>query len=94
MVPLAALKKRSFLPRKCIIRGTTYRLIILCLSASALYAQRPEHPRPDFERPQWMTLNGQWDFGFDDKFGRSITVPFCWESELSGITKKGETTGW
>jgi hypothetical protein len=41
-----------------------------------------------------MTLNGQWDFGFDNKFGRSITVPFCWESELSGIAKKGETTGW
>jgi hypothetical protein len=41
-----------------------------------------------------MTLNGQWDFGFNEKFGRSITVPFCWESELSGIHEKGETTGW
>jgi hypothetical protein len=42
-----------------------------------------------------MTLNGKWDFGFDDKFGKNITVPFCWESKLSGIEKKtGETTGW
>lgn len=41
-----------------------------------------------------MNLNGKWDFGFDEKFGGSITVPFCWESELSGIAKKGETTGW
>ena len=64
------------------------RLAAVLLAASALYAQRPEHPRPDFERSQWMTLNGQWDFGFNDKFGRTITVPFCWESELSGIATK------
>jgi hypothetical protein len=70
------------------------RLVVVLVAAGALYAQRPEHPRPDFERPQWITLNGQWDFGFDNKFGRQITVPFCWESELSGIAKKGETTGW
>jgi hypothetical protein len=70
------------------------RLVLVLAASVALYAQRPEHPRPDFERSQWMTLNGQWDFGFNDKFGRSITVPFCWESELSGIAKKGETTGW
>jgi hypothetical protein len=70
------------------------KLALVLVAAAALYAQRPEHPRPDFERSQWMTLNGKWDFGFDDKFGRSITVPFCWESELSGIKKTGETTGW
>ncbi len=70
------------------------RLVVVLALAGTLLAQRPEHPRPDFERPQWMTLNGKWDFGFDDKFGRNITVPFCWESELSGVAKKGETTGW
>jgi hypothetical protein len=71
------------------------RPVLLILAASALFAQRPEHPRPDFERPQWMTLNGKWDFGFSDKFGQQITVPFCWESELSGIgNKSGESTGW
>lgn len=71
------------------------RLAAVLLAASALYAQRPEHPRPDFERSQWLNLNGKWDFGFNDKFGRTITVPFCWESELSGIANKtGETTGW
>src|SRR5580698_4241558 len=71
------------------------RLAVVLVAAGTLYAQRPEHPRPDFERPQWITLNGQWDFGFNDKFGRTITVPFCWESELSGIANKtGETTGW
>ncbi len=71
------------------------RLAAVLLAASTLYAQRPEHPRPDFERSQWLNLNGKWDFGFNDKFGRTITVPFCWESELSGIANKsGETTGW
>jgi beta-galactosidase/beta-glucuronidase len=29
---------------------------------------RPEHPRPDWFRPktQWQTLNGEWNFAFDD----------------------------
>ena len=25
---------------------------------------RPEHPRPDFLRAQWVTLNGPWRFAF------------------------------
>lgn len=41
-----------------------------------------------------MNLNGKWEFGFTGKFGQTITVPFCWESELSGIAKRGQTTGW
>ena len=27
---------------------------------------RAEHPRPDFVRPDWMNLNGEWEFAFDD----------------------------
>src|SRR5688572_22380797 len=60
---------------------------------------RPEFPQPQFERADWQTLNGQWQFEFDDKntgldenwaggkraFGRTITVPFAFESRLSGI---------
>lgn len=63
---------------------------------------RPEYPRPQLQRSNWLNLNGQWDFAFDlcdsgkDKewfrndrdFARKITVPFCPESRLSGI---GET---
>jgi hypothetical protein len=70
------------------------RFAFVLAAASALFAQRPEHPRPDFERAKWMSLNGKWEFGFNDKFGQTITVPFCWESELSGIAKRGETSGW
>ena len=64
---------------------------------------RPEFPEPQFERGQWQNLNGAWDFDFDDansgvaqhwesaahKLGRNITVPFCFESKLSGITDTG-----
>src|SRR5579875_2366821 len=28
---------------------------------------RPEYPEPQFERSAWMSLNGTWDFGFDDQ---------------------------
>lgn len=62
---------------------------------------RPEHPRPQFYRESWENLNGSWEFDFD--FGDSkkaqgwaertdyphkILVPFCPESELSGIHYK------
>ena len=63
---------------------------------------RPEYPRPQFVRENnWLNLNGEWDFAFDDinlglkerwyekkneeKFNLKILVPFCFQSELSGI---------
>ena len=63
---------------------------------------RPEHPRPDFVRPDWLNLNGAWQFAFDEAgegfekeyqkpgqlLPRTIQVPFCHESELSGIHDK------
>ena len=61
---------------------------------------RPEHPRPDFRRDAWLNLNGTWHFSFDatahgeqyrwhetgavSRSGATITVPFPWESRLSG----------
>ncbi|HKW96517.1 MAG TPA: glycoside hydrolase family 2 TIM barrel-domain containing protein [Bryobacteraceae bacterium] len=78
------------------------RLILVALTALAAAAQpipRPEFPEPQFERAQWLNLNGQWQFEFDDanrgladawqaagkSFSREITVPFCFESMRSGI---------
>ncbi|MDX6293120.1 MAG: hypothetical protein QOH50_2195, partial [Kribbellaceae bacterium] len=26
---------------------------------------RPEHPRPQFVRPDWLCLNGEWQFEID-----------------------------
>ncbi len=47
---------------------------------------RPEFPRPDFIRNNWENLNGEWDFSFEtDSFDKTITVPFCYQSKLSGI---------
>ncbi len=77
------------------------KALILVAAAVCLYAQVPrsEHPRPQFQREQWLNLNGPWEFEFDDanagldgnwqaagkKLARTITVPFCFESKLSGI---------
>jgi beta-galactosidase/beta-glucuronidase len=48
---------------------------------------RPEYPRPSFRRQSWVNLNGEWEFGAGDseKFDRRILVPFCPQSDLSGI---------
>ena len=60
---------------------------------------RPEHPRPDFMRDTFYNLNGDWEFAFDDnniglkegwykpecKLDKTIIVPFCYQSEASGI---------
>ena len=54
----------------------------------------PEHPRPDWERADWINLNGEWDFGFAvDKLDRKIVVPFGWGSPLSGVKDEGDM-GW
>ena len=58
---------------------------------------RNEYPRPQFQRDEWLCLNGEWQFeidagdsGFERGFlekglSGKIIVPFCPESELSGI---------
>ncbi|SDE33454.1 glycoside hydrolase family 2 protein [Glycomyces harbinensis] len=46
---------------------------------------RPEYPRPDRDRSaRWRNLNGVWDFAAEGYDG-TITVPFAWESEASGV---------
>lgn len=47
---------------------------------------RNEYPRPNFMRDNWLSLNGEWDFSFDnDSFDKKINVPFAYESKLSGL---------
>ncbi len=58
---------------------------------------RPEYPRPQFVRPDWLCLNGEWQFEIDQgdsglerglvgrELSGTITVPFCPESKLSGV---------
>lgn len=60
---------------------------------------RPEYPRPQFVREDWINLNGEWEFAFDDErkgdakqwpsgrvpLSSKIQVPFAFQSKLSGI---------
>lgn len=58
---------------------------------------RPEYPRPQFVRREWLCLNGTWEFEIDQgdsglqrgllarPLKDRIVVPFCPESTLSGI---------
>ncbi len=60
---------------------------------------RMDHPRPDFVRAKWESLNGTWQFAFDDadqglvagwqgkgaQFPMRIEVPFTYQSKASGI---------
>jgi len=79
-------------------RVTACALLGLSLAAAETLP-RPEHPQPQFQREQWLNLNGSWEFEFDDanvglkenwaagerRFSRNIIVPFCFESPASGI---------
>jgi hypothetical protein len=41
-------------------------LAVALLSSSLLLAEdipRPEYPQPQFQREQWMNLNGPWELG-------------------------------
>ena len=59
---------------------------------------RELYPRPEFVRDNWTNLNGEWEFELDtgvsaksrgrlsaEHLDGKINVPFCPESELSGV---------
>jgi len=79
---------------------------MVCVTAAfavsvAAYGQdvpRPEHPRPQMVRAEWLNLNGPWEFVETDEdteflgdaeYPDTITVPFCRESKLSGLERLG-----
>lgn len=56
------------------------------------------YPRPQLRRDNWINLNGEWNFDFDDEvkgikekwnenhtYSKKIIVPFPYQSKLSGI---------
>jgi Beta-galactosidase/beta-glucuronidase len=50
---------------------------------------RKEYPRPQLRRELWQSLNGEWEFSFDNKeYDRKIIVPFTYQTKLSGIENK------
>lgn len=88
-------------------------LFLCCLLALAATASLgrtvakiplPEHPRPDFERSEWINLNGPWAFTFNEAlaqkalqtgqtgtFDHTINVPFPWGSPLSDVANLGDS---
>jgi beta-galactosidase/beta-glucuronidase len=86
---------RSFLSAWLLSSG----LAAATAGVSAADTPRLEHPRPDRVRAEWQTLNGTWEFDFDEgdrglaegwfrgarPLSRTILVPYCPESRLSGI---------
>jgi beta-galactosidase/beta-glucuronidase len=76
----------------------------LSVMAQDLSSLREAHPTPNFARPGWTSLDGEWDFAYDDgdvgrdegwfepgsaAFGRTIMVPFPPESPASGVNDTG-----
>ncbi len=103
------------MPKLWVVSLLVSAAAILALTATkrvsaASAVPRAEHPRPDFERPQWLNLNGAWEFCFDAEdagigqewfagqagpFDLKIVVPFPWESELSGVHRRDyRGVGW
>ena len=65
-----------------------YLVILICCWAFISYSQPiplPEHPRPDFERANWLNLNGTWDFEFDSL---NIGLNKKWETGSAAFSKK------
>jgi len=84
--------------KQTIILTTVLAVMMTGVFNASAEVPRPEHPRPDMFRENWMTLNGEWQFEIDkaadgESRGLShgkdlnsiITVPFCPESKLSGL---------
>ncbi|HEQ60767.1 MAG TPA: beta-galactosidase, partial [Firmicutes bacterium] len=79
--------------------------LLVCTAPAADKAEetvipRPEHPRPQMQRLEWLNLNGVWEFAEADEaqderflgadsYPDEITVPFCRESLLSGLGRRG-----
>ncbi|MDQ2665496.1 MAG: glycoside hydrolase family 2 [Gemmatimonadota bacterium] len=107
-------------PQKIAIRRVLLGATLLSSLSSPLHAQAvvrlsgaempiplPEHPRPDFQRPDWRNLNGTWQFKFDGTnrgenerwfagalaAPHAIRVPFSWGAPLSGVTDSADI-GW
>jgi beta-galactosidase/beta-glucuronidase len=81
------------------VLATLGALLFSASLAAPADTPRAEHPRPDRVRADWQTLNGTWEFDFDPEdrglaggwfrgtraLSRTIVVPYCPESRLSGI---------
>jgi len=63
---------------------------------------RPEHPRPDLYRQNWMSLNGQWQFEIDKAadgesrgltYGQDLNAKIIVPSDSELVNVIGEMAG-
>ena len=75
-------------------------IVVLLAQACPAAVPRSEHPFPQAVRAEWLNLNGTWEFAETDESADSlylsekpypdtIVVPYCRESTLSGLERKG-----
>lgn len=84
--------------RICLISVASL-LVSLGVEAKVQDIPRSEHPNPQAIRAEWTNLNGIWEFAEtdndnatylgDESYPDKITVPFCRESKLSGLARRG-----
>ena len=87
-------------------RLLTFAVMLVVVATAFAVQPRAEYPRPQFERSEWVNLNGEWTYEFDlantgferrifesKGFADKIIVPFCPESKLSGVEHKDIITG-
>ena len=87
------------------LRGLLLTILMTLPQLAGAEIPLPEHPRPDFERTEWVNLNGDWSFRFDPAdagqrerwferdrgtFPLTIHVPYPWGSKLSGVADEAE----
>ena len=79
-------------------RAALAALLTATLSANAQEVRRdsiplPEHPRPDFERAEWVNLTGRWDFAFDRRDDGERAVPRDRGGECAAAQRLGGDGG-
>ena len=91
-MPILHLRRHT----RSLLLGASVAFVFSITATAAI--PRPEHPRPDALRENWLSLNGEWQFEIDTKddgearglisgheLNSKIVVPFCPESKLSGL---------
>jgi beta-galactosidase/beta-glucuronidase len=75
-------------------------MFVVASAGASAAGPRPEHPMPQMQRAEWLNLNGAWEFAETDNdrdaswlsnkaYPDKIVVPFCRESKLSGLGRRG-----
>lgn len=79
LASLNKLKDQHSPPKAISMKRNLFLCCLLALAATVSLGRTftkiplPEHPRPDFERSEWINLNGPWAFTFNEALGPEST---------------------